>query len=375
MQARLQSDFRRYFLMNTASACQGGLIRMSMFGSERSEVSEILTGRIFLTNLPTTTKFQEKMNLSNNPDAGLVVSCLDISELAKSQLLLEPDVQKIKYHVLAMEDCTANVDTSRHIIDTLMLMSAFADSKKSILIHCFSGVGRSAMMTALHICHRYLLNDEVIKACIDKNAQLNSASDNFIETLYRTVARHIISQRRCCQFDSAQRNNKAINILRTLHHLIKLNKRLVTHDESHQFLADFVQSAEYKKLQHYYYNDARKQSYYADASFSSSVAAFRHDADSQQKIKEFLNSFLSNNGDWYQQLVSAVRNETTEENALHQFCNFSTAGVVEKQRDILRGILDIIIQLAIKYPQALHSQQALIALELEASLDGQSLRK
>jgi hypothetical protein len=312
------------------------------------------------------------MHLSNNPDAGLVVSCLDISELAKSQLLLEPDAGQIKYHVLAMEDCTANVDTSRHIIDTLMLMSAFADSKKPILIHCFSGVGRSAMMTALHICHRYLLNDEVIKACIDRNAQINSASDNFIETLYYTVARHIISQRSCCQFDSAARNNKAINILRTLHDLIKSNEPLVTHDENHQFLADFVQSAEYKKLQHSYYNNARKQSYYAGVS-SSSVAA--SDADPQQKIKEFLNSFLSNNDDWYQQLVNAVRNESTEENPLHQFCNSSAAGVVEERCDLLRGILDIIIQLAFKYPEALHSQQALIALEREASLDGQFFRK
>jgi protein-tyrosine phosphatase len=368
MQDRLKTDFRRYFFMGATAFRLGMPSIMPMFGgnrsTDRSDVSEIIKGRIYLANLPMTTKFQEKMNLQNNPNAGLVVSCLDIRELAYSQLLLEPNAEKIKYHVLAMQNCTANVDTPRHIIDTLILMSEFADSKKPILIHCRSGVGRSAMMTALHICHRYLLNDEVIRAEIDSKTQLNPASENFIETLYKTVAGYVFSKRSCCQFGS-ERDNKAIDILSTLHDSIKLNQPLLNHDENHQFLADFVQSSEYKKLQHYYYRNAKNQSYYADSSSSSLVAA-----------KEFSQSFLSNDNDWYQQLVSAVRNESIEENPLHQFCNSSAAGagVAEERRDLLRGILDIIIQLAFKYPQALHGQQALTALEKEASLDGQSFR-
>lgn len=381
MLARLKAEFSRYFLMNR-SAPRSNIGGMSMFsmlgrssGHNRDEVSEILQDRLYLTNLPRTTPFSEDKEIPDISDAALVVSCVDIAELAASPLLLEPNAKQIKYHVLAMEDCSAEVDSPKHIFDTLQLMSQFAENNKHILVHCFSGVGRSAMITALHIAHRYLLDDKTVKALIDSKKSsnpLNPADEDFVERLYKSAANCVLSKRSCCQFDSTK-NNIAISILSALHKKIQLHHPIITHEENYQFLADFVQSTEYKKLQHYFYHSGRRETSYSHKFNSSSRAESRYSVNPQDILKEFFELFLSNDNTWYQQLVNAVRNESSGNSRLYQYCNGSDASAKER-RDLLNGMLEIITLLAFKYPNALHSQQALTALEHEATLAAQTLR-
>src|SRR5260221_7594869 len=104
-----------------------------------------------------------------------------------------------------MQDSTAHVGSPEQIYASLDLMLSFAIARKPIHIHCYSGVGRSAMMTATLLACLYLLDDKEVKACIDPNNQLDASSEDFIEQLYEASSMFILSKRRCCHFDSRER--------------------------------------------------------------------------------------------------------------------------------------------------------------------------
>jgi protein-tyrosine phosphatase len=167
MKTTLEQEFGRYFFDTTCDKGSGfmGFAGFSFLnrGTSRNTVSSIIDNRVYLTAMPKKAHFQELAN-THEENAVLVVSCSDIRELAKSgaDLLLEPSGKKIKYFVLAMADVSAEVGSTDQVYDALELMSQFSDQSKPILIHCREGVGRSAMMTALHLAHRYLRGDQAV---------------------------------------------------------------------------------------------------------------------------------------------------------------------------------------------------------------------
>jgi hypothetical protein len=284
-----------------------------MFGfgggnGERSVVNEIVDGLVYLSNLPRNQPFSHYAMMPLQNDSALVVSCVDMNELAKSGLLLEPHAGKVRYHVLPMLDVVAEVGHQDQIIDTLVLMSSFADRKKPIHIHCREGVGRSAMMTALHISLRYLLKDPIITECIDSFAKisqtkLDSESGDFISDLYTVVSNYVQSKRPCCQFYDRNRNDLARKVLTEIQGRIKLGQPLVNaHDENYQFLAELTASAKFKALMHHTCRGTSFQ-----------IATFN----------QFAELMLTNADGWYQQLDEVADGEiliTKPDNLLVRYC-------------------------------------------------------
>lgn len=358
--------FNRYFLA-------GGVNRGSGFGfggffgfgggssGERNVVNEIVEGRVFLSNLPSKTPFSHYANLALEDDSALVVSCVDMSELAKSTLLLEPMSGKVRYHVLPMRDVVAEVGHQDQIFDTLALMSSFADRGMPIHIHCMHGVGRSAMMTALHIAHRYLLNDPEITDCIDSfaKAKLNPESETFIRELYDLVSNFVLSKRLCCQFYDETRNKLAREVLTAIQRRIKLQQPIVNeHDVNYQFLAELTMSAEFKRLMHNICNGSSSQIH---------------------RYNQFANMLLANAGNWYQQLCEFVDGETVEskpENVLVQsyqpeMMSHLAAREAENNNARRRLFADFkaaVDRIALKFPEAQYSQPVTANLRQESTL-------
>jgi predicted protein tyrosine phosphatase len=430
MLERLSTEFKRYFTLPTAVpsglayqalfSIGAALNRESLFSRDavsnavtkarqgahklmtsqiRDTVSEILPGRIYLSNLPKTTPFSDFLQETKAADEprALVVSCLEAREMAKSEanLLLEPQAAKTKihYHWIAMQDVTALVDSNDLIFDALRLMQLAAQQQTPILIHCYSGVGRSAMITAVHLAHLYLLGDATVKALLDKDTPLEDLSKNdaidteefsihskkFIADLYLRANEYVYSKRNCCEFDSEDRNNRALILLAELHTQIRTGQSPVAHDESYQFLAAFVQSAEYKKVVQHYYNSALFLPLPAQSSETQ--------VDLRKRIEDFINTLLTNQAGWYAQLAEAVHETTgagSESNPLVQFCHASTAATAEEKqtpavierRQLLVDLLKLIDQLAERYPGAIYSQHVSqatadkAAAEAIASLQG-----
>ena len=388
MLARLKAEFSRYFFM-TAPANSYAKTFYETFGiysKSRNVVSEIIDGRLYLTSMPLISPLKKATQIQVPEQAGaiLVISSIDIAELATSPLLLEPDAPKIKYHVLAMQDATALVGSIDQVFETLHLMSAFADNKYPIIIHCYSGVGRSAMITALHIAHRYLLGDAMIKGLIDEKEKLDVNSSNYIKDLYKVVSKLVLSRRDCCQFDAEIRNDFAAKVLTELNTRILAGKRdLEARDTDYQFLASFVQTRECKVLQHYFYHSMQTHYSYVKGIVPSITAQLGASLpvaeiiDPKKFLQNFFEGFLSNEAGWYQQLLDTVRNERSDSlapNLLEQFCNASDGTATEEKqqlqrterREMLNGILNVMIQLAIQFPNAAYSQQVLASLKLEA---------
>lgn len=254
-----------------------------------------------------------------------------------------------------MKDVTATTGSLEQIYDALHLMSTFAEENKPIHIHCYSGVGRSAMMTATHLAHRYLLGDPVITACIDKIApqlelKLDPEKENFIPQLYKLACGYVSSKRSYCQFDNKSRKDIAIEVLSNMHETIQKDQSeiLSSHDNNYAFIAALVQSATFKKLHYEYYRLPRS----VPEIMKSPILTQNDNIDLKKIIRDFFDGFLLNQEDWYQHLTNAVTNEQLESrsNPLEQFCT------IKERRDLLAGVFDTLNQLALEYPDAYYSQ-------------------
>ena len=375
MQEKLEREFSRYFFLFPQSRggnSSFGLMRFGFGGGDRDELSPIIPGLVYLGNLPRKFPFSQNIKLAETQDAGLVVSCTDICELAESNLLLEPNSKNIKYHVVAMEDVTAKTGNLEQICDALRLMSLFADDKKPIHIHCYSGVGRSAMMTAAHLAHRYLLGDPVVKNYIDQAARklgikLDVDQEDFIRQLYKVSCKYVFSVRKCCQFDREDRNEIAINALTKLREEIKHGHS--PYDDDYAFINALIQSPSFKKLHYEYYNLLSRY-IYLPAAQSSELMPVNH-IDLQQIIKQFFSDFILNKEDWYQQLANAIHDQ--EHNSpLSQFCSSLPQGLNEEQQkssmlqrqELLNGLIETMNQLSLQYPKAQYSQHIIKTQEL-----------
>lgn len=263
----------------------GGLFNQSA----RNVLSEVIKDSIYLGNFPKSP-FASFPLSSQEPNSALLVSCLDLEEMANSKLLLEPDA-RLKYHILPMEDVTANPGCIEHIIDTIRLMSEFAMQGKKIHVHCFQGVGRSAMMTAIFLAYRYMLQDETVQTCLNPflKSPLNIENNEYIVQLYNAACKLVSSQRPCCQFDSRERFKLAITVLQQL----KENPE-PKRDENYSFLAQLVQSRPFKKLTYLYFND-----------FNHKTNELENSQRDKENIRQFFTSFLLNKDEWYTQLAQA----------------------------------------------------------------------
>ncbi|MCL9685127.1 protein-tyrosine phosphatase family protein [Legionella maioricensis] len=377
MQEKLEKEFSRYFFLFPQLRRRNNSFGFAMFGGgNRDELSPIIPKLVYLGNLPRQLPFAPNIKLAETQDAGLVVSCVDLGELAESTLLLEPNSKNIKYHVVAMEDVTAKTGNLDQICDALHLMSAFADEKKPIHIHCYSGVGRSAMMTAAHLAHRYLMGDPVIKVYLDQAAlklgvKLEVEQEAFIPRLYKVSCKYVSSVRQCCQFDRQDRNEIAIKALTKLHEERKHGHS--PYNDDYAFINALVQSASFKKLHHEYYNLLSRYTY-LPATPSSELSVNR--IDLQQVIKQFFSAFILNKEDWYQQLADSVNEEAAFKNTpLHQFCNSLPQGLNDEQqkssmlkrRELLMELIETMNHLSLRYPMAQYSQPIIKAQELLAS--------
>lgn len=372
MESRLE-EFSRYLFcpQNSITSGFGGFsdgFRFSYFGgshSDRNEVSSIINKRVYLSNLPHQTPFSGfNLDINNKKDkAALVVSCGDINELANSELLLEPNGDQIQYHVLAMEDCIAKVGCEDQVYDTLALMSEFADEEKPIFIHCISGVGRSAMMAALHLAHRYLLKkDSIVNDCIDdmlkkQDKTLNPESNDFIKNLYRAVSAYVLANRRCCQFDHPGRNNFAVSILTEINKKIQQGQSIIGHrDENYYFLADFVQSREFKKLQYHYYRSPIKE-------------------ENKSLINRLMKNFVTNSDNWYKHLVNTAYVELYGKNKE----NLNPEANNQQEfdwRDLLGQTINAINRISDKWLESIYSQNAaMYRAKVEKVTDRQALQQ
>jgi protein-tyrosine phosphatase len=377
----LKNKFERYFVFAKSDSKQSGLSgfgRVFGFrpGDGRENLSEIIEGQVYLGPI---TKCQNFIQRTAKLNGGLVVSCLDISELASSGLLLEPEPNKINYHILAMEDKIATVGSIDQVHDALKLMLSFSAQQKPIYIHCYEGVGRSPMLTALHIAHRYLLEDPVIRYLIDRFNQsqitlFKSDNENYIGNLYKVVKDYVKSRRSCCQFDERNRYELAINVLSTLHRQIQAGQKVVDkNDQNYSFLAELVQSSQFKSLQHYCMNSLSwhdRLNIYAPETKENAEGDEQRKViasiDPQQCIIKFFKLFLLNKQQWYQQIIDATKVEQTEVNTANPLLLFLNCvdqsldrdqnAIKNKRQELILGLLNSVHQLAAKYPQALFSQ-------------------
>lgn len=371
MLEQIKKEFSRYFFLTSNTRGKTASFGFGMFMRDNREVlSEIIPQRLYLGNLPPKRPFSNQVTIPEIKDAALVVSCMDIAELAESKLLLEPDADKIKYHVLAMNDVSGETGNSDQVYDALQLMSEFAEAGKPIHIHCFSGVGRSAMMTAIHLAHRYLLKDSVVcdlfKTVASKShCELKPENKDFIDRLYEVSCRYVSSVRRCCQFDSHERQTIAITALSRINS--ELNQEQLSglpHNEHYAFIAELVQSASFKKLHYEYYKFSNKTAFFIDASQDELTP--QKPVNLQKNIKDFFDNLLLNKDGWFQQLTDTVTDNSTrvEHNLLDLFCTSQLQELdsneqtisMNARRELLVNLHKTINQLAIKYPEALYSQ-------------------
>jgi hypothetical protein len=371
MLEQIKKEFSRYFFLTSKTRGTTASFGFGMFMRDNREVlSEIVPARLYLGNLPQKRPFSNQITIPEIKDAALVVSCMDIAELAESKLLLEPDAGKIKYHVLAMNDVSGETGNSDQVYDALQLMSEFAEAGKPIHIHCFSGVGRSAMMTAIHLAHRYLLKDSVICDLFDavaskSNSELKVGNKDFIDRLYEVSCRYVSSVRRCCQFDNRERQAIAITALSRINS--ELNQAQLSglpHNDHYAFIAELVQSPSFKRLHYEYYSYSNKTALYIDS--SRDELSQKIPVNLQKNIKEFFDGLLLNKDEWFQQLTDTVTDNSmrVEHNLLDLFCTSQLPGIdsneqalsVNARRELLVNLHNTINELAIKYPGALYSQ-------------------
>jgi hypothetical protein len=138
------------------------------------------------------------------------------------------------------------------------------------------------------------------------------------------------------------RNNFAISVLTEIHKKNQQKTAIVEHrDDNYYFLADFVQSPDFNKIQHEYYTGY----------------------NSQDLIKTFSQSFLSNEKGWYQQLTAAtVVSVITNENENNLFCQFVFhSRNCKDAQALLKGFLAAIDRLSEHYPQSLYSQSKMVS--------------
>ncbi|CDZ78324.1 Dual specificity phosphatase, catalytic domain [Legionella massiliensis] len=337
----MRAKFERYFF-KSYSVGFGGFASLAFMGSDRGSLSTIVDDRIYLSN----------MSNANQSQASLIVSCVDIVELARSDLLLEPNRGNSRYHVLAMEDRTALTGCIDQIVDTILLMSEYADKELPIHIHCYAGVGRSAMMTAIHIAWRYMNNDPLIKKLVNSSLSnpLDPNSEKYITHLYTEACRFVKFKRSSCQFDDHGRAELAELVLSEL----KIRKEAAPiNDENYSFLAELVQSIAFKKLQHKYFNQSSLYSY---ISYTT-----------PPNLCDFFDGFLSNNEGWYKQLFDALYSEDVDEtNPLYAFSSNT------EFYDCLEAVFLTMTKLAERYPNAQYSQMIREGLSLHQQKENTS---
>lgn len=321
-----RSDFQRYFFSEERQSSYGGMgasflggFMRGGGGSDRDKVSEIIPDLVYLSNMPRRLPFGNRHIDDSDEKKALVVSCADISELADSSLLEEPGSKAIQYHVVAMRDVTAEVGSLQQIYDALVLMSKFADEKKQIHIHCVSGVGRSAMMTALLIAYRYLQKDENIVKLIDASIQspLDPDSEDYLAKLYDAASKFVLRKRSCCQFYDPRRNKLALSVLGYIRECMQHDKPVTAEqDDGYRFMAALVQSAAFKKLQCYYY----KQCY----------------GHEQDVLKSAMTALQKNEDGWYA--------------GLEKLSNTTDAVVSDQLKKLFADLLMVINSIAGLYP-------------------------
>lgn len=87
---QLKQKFNRYFFLASSNRSMNTFSLLGKFfkSDNREALSEILPQRIYLGNLPKRHSFSANRELAQLPESALVVSCIDISELMESDLLL-----------------------------------------------------------------------------------------------------------------------------------------------------------------------------------------------------------------------------------------------------------------------------------------------
>lgn len=374
----LKDEFKRYFDFTDSLASSSGHAFSGLFRSsdDRESLSEIVAGLIYLGPLSKYHKFMQKVE---NSHGALIISCIDIRELARSSLLSDLQSSKVRHHLLPMEDRTATVGSNDHIYDALKIMSEFTAQKKPIFIHCREGVGRSPMITVIYIALLYMMNNPDIRSCIDgykanNLTQLNPDSEEYVENIYLAVMDYIKkTKRHCCQFNEPARHTLAREVLKALHQQNKIGQLMrSSRDENYRFLSTLVQSPQFKNLQQYctslrHWDCVNIYGPETTANSDSQAPNIVAIIDPLKCIVNFSNSFLLNQTGWYKQLQNALSDVQSvldnTNNPLYQFCNFvanlrgeDQNAIKAKRRKLISELIDVIRQLATSYPQALFSQ-------------------
>lgn len=315
----IKKYFIRYFFYTPIRMSSGGMGFFSLgsfgFNYNRSELSNIINKRIYLSNLPQSPFYTGNIEMPEGDNGGLLVSCLDIEEL-NSNLLTEKHAPKIKYHILAMEDVTAKPGCMEQIIDTILLMSDFADKHKPIHIHCMQGVGRSAMITALFIAYRVLLKDPIVIDSLEDYKKELENEGLTMKSLFEIAFSYVQSRRSCCQWDKG-RADLAIRVLEVLQSESALNR-----DKNYVFISSLVQMPGFKQLQAYYHNTRRSNNW--------------------EPVIQLFDCFILNQEGWCQQFDTIRSQDIVKQDS--KLCS------------LIETVMEEITMLAKEYPDAAYSQ-------------------
>ncbi len=257
---------------------------------------------------------------------GLIVACNDYFELAgrgiKSHDIISPsdyEEHGIQHHFLPIADFTANVD-DKLVVDTLSLMKQFNQQQKPIVVHCKAGRSRSAMIVVLH-----LIQIDASLHVIDDSGQLNSKAtlSNAIDKLMAIRTNVVIEQSKRLKAqkiieacfvsdDKSKQQSSYTNIARSFSTQLPTRLTVEAYLCSEQFIKDFLQSHEYKKLMMYIAND-----------YSKNIIFFK-------MIKSFFESIMQGDLAWYSNLHQLE--DATLNDALIGFCSQQ-----QWEKEILRG--------------------------------------
>lgn len=354
MLKKLWKDFSRFFFHTPVQRTFGmnfGSFGFNLFSRPegREQISEIVKDSLYLSNFPRTPLPSHGIV---EEQSALVVSCVDLKEMMRSDFLLEPD-NKFKYHVLPMEDVTAEPGCIEHIIDSILLMSDFVDKGKKIHVHCMQGVGRSAMITAIFLAYRYMKNDKTATDSLAPylSTPLDINDEQYVEKLYKAACNYVSSKRPCCQFNDMDRLTRAIEVLKQLKENPEQKR-----DESYSFLTQFVHSKPFKRLVHSYFRN-----------FDSDINNLEQVTVLKSNLRDFFDSLLLNKAGWYAQLQQASTEDCPDTNPLVYL------SLSKENRLLLCNLLNIINELITDFPNAEYSkqinEQKLTVVEEQASVE------
>jgi len=273
----------------------------------------------------------------------------------------------VEHYWLPMDDNTVKKDLNLFVVtDLLFKLMEFAELGLPSLIHCKSGIGRSANIELMHVCHRYLRGHKEVVDRLDElyvpskfvlmrssqnnvgNTEVtlsdymkneNIALSSRLEQLISCAARHIDGERHIVHLGK-ERQEYCLEVLEYLHPIIKAGKdNMESRPPNYRFIADLVQSIAFKNL-------------IIDLGTVNMSTGQR-----AKDVKAFFQRLMHNDEGWYSELKNAANQKDNKKGFLTHYVDCHPLGKTADQHikgNARRQQLVIVLQctvdkLAVKY--------------------------